>query len=127
MVYILYMVYYMDYTLHMVYNIVYYRLYTLYMVYYIVYTLKHIDLFFCSMLDAKNLFYIHIIWTQRGVYIIFEYKINFEREAFLFSMHGILHAIYLINGKLHVVYLIHGILHDVHLIHGILHGIQCIP
>jgi len=46
----------------------------------------HTDLFFCSMLHAQNLFYIHILYTQKGVYSIFEYKKNFEREAFRFSM-----------------------------------------
>jgi len=30
--------------------------------------------------------YIHILYTQKGVYIIYEYKKNFEREAFRFSM-----------------------------------------
>jgi len=38
------------------------------------------------MLHAQNLFYIHILYTQKGVYSIFEYKTNFEREAFRFSM-----------------------------------------
>jgi hypothetical protein len=38
------------------------------------------------MLHAQNLSYIHILYTQKGVYIIFEYKKNFEREAFRFSM-----------------------------------------
>jgi hypothetical protein len=47
---------------------------------------KHTDLFFCSMLHAQNLFYIHKLYTQKGVYSIFEYKKNFEREAFRFSM-----------------------------------------
>ena len=46
----------------------------------------HTDLFFCSMLHSQNLFYIHILYTQKGVYSIFEYKKNFEREAFRFSM-----------------------------------------
>jgi hypothetical protein len=46
----------------------------------------HTDLFFCSMLHAQNLFYIHILYTQKGVYSIFEYKKNFEREAFRISM-----------------------------------------
>jgi hypothetical protein len=36
------------------------------------------------MLHAQNLFY--ILYTQKGVYNIFEYKKNFEREAFRFSM-----------------------------------------
>ncbi len=48
---------------------------------------SHTDLFFCSMLHSQNLFYIHILYTQKGVYSIFEYKKNFEREAFRFSMH----------------------------------------
>ena len=48
--------------------------------------LNHTDLFFCSMLNAQNLFYIHILYTKKGVYSIFEYKTNFEREAFRFSM-----------------------------------------
>jgi hypothetical protein len=48
--------------------------------------LKHTDLFFCSMLHGQNLFYIHILYTQKGVYSIFEYKTNFERDAFRFSM-----------------------------------------
>ena len=48
---------------------------------------KHTELFFCYMLHAQNLSYIHILYTQKGVYIIFEYKKNFEREAFRFSMH----------------------------------------
>jgi len=39
------------------------------------------------MLHSQNLFYIHILYTQKGVYSIFEYKKNFEREAFRFSMH----------------------------------------
>jgi len=34
----------------------------------------------------KNFDYIHILYTQKGVYSIFEYKKNFEREAFRFSM-----------------------------------------
>ena len=38
------------------------------------------------MLHAQNLSYIHILYTQKGVYIIFEYKKNFEREVFRFSM-----------------------------------------
>jgi len=38
------------------------------------------------MLHAQHLFYIHILYTQKGVYSIFEYKTNFEREAFRFSM-----------------------------------------
>jgi hypothetical protein len=38
------------------------------------------------MLHAQNLSYIHILYTPKGVYIIFEYKKNFEREAFRFSM-----------------------------------------
>ena len=38
------------------------------------------------MLHSQNLFYIHILYTQKGVYSIFEYKTNFEREAFRFSM-----------------------------------------
>jgi len=38
------------------------------------------------MLHAQNLFYIHILYTQKGVYNNFEYKTNFEREAFRFSM-----------------------------------------
>ena len=38
------------------------------------------------MLHAQNFSYIHILYTQKGVYIIFEYKKNFEREAFRFSM-----------------------------------------
>ena len=38
------------------------------------------------MLHSQNLFYIHILYTQKGVYSIFEYKKNFEREAFRFSM-----------------------------------------
>ena len=46
----------------------------------------HTELFFCSMLHAQNLFYIHILYTQKGVYSIFEYKTNFEREAFRFRM-----------------------------------------
>jgi hypothetical protein len=33
------------------------------------------------------LFYIHILYTQKGVYSIFEYKTNFERDAFRFSMY----------------------------------------
>jgi hypothetical protein len=49
---------------------------------------SHTDLFFCSMLHAQNLFYIHILYTQKGVYSIFEYKKNFEREAFRFSMYN---------------------------------------
>jgi hypothetical protein len=47
---------------------------------------NHTDLFFCSMLHSQNLFYIHILYTQKGVYSIFEYNKNFEREAFRFSM-----------------------------------------
>ena len=46
----------------------------------------HTDLFFCFMLHAQNLFYIHILYTQKGVYSIFEYKTSFEHEAFRFSM-----------------------------------------
>jgi hypothetical protein len=46
----------------------------------------HTELFFCYMFHAQNLSYIHILYTQKGVYIIFEYKKNFEREAFRFSM-----------------------------------------
>ena len=38
------------------------------------------------MLHAKNLFYIHILYTQKAVHIIFENKTNFEREAFRFRM-----------------------------------------
>ena len=38
------------------------------------------------MLHGQNLFYIHILYTQKGVYSIFEYKTNFERDAFRFSM-----------------------------------------
>ena len=38
------------------------------------------------MLHAQNLFYLHTLYTQKGVNIIFEYKTNFEREAFRFSM-----------------------------------------
>jgi hypothetical protein len=34
------------------------------------------------MLHAQNFSYIHILYTQKGVYIIFEYKKNFEREAY---------------------------------------------
>jgi len=34
--------------------------------------LIHTDLFFCSMLHAQNLFYIHILYTQKGVYSNFE-------------------------------------------------------
>ena len=56
-----------------------------YLLQYEVYFL-HTDLFFCSMLHAQNLFYIHILYTQKGMYSIFEYKKNFEREAFRFSM-----------------------------------------
>ena len=33
---------------------------------------KHTDLFFCSMLHAQNFFYIHILYTQKDVYSIFE-------------------------------------------------------
>jgi len=29
---------------------------------------------------------VHILYTQKGVYSIFEYKTHFEREAFRFSM-----------------------------------------
>ena len=43
-------------------------------------------MFFFYMLHAQNLSYIHILYTQKGVYIIFEYKKNFEREVFRFSM-----------------------------------------
>ena len=46
----------------------------------------HTELFFCYMPYAQNLSYIHILYTQKGVYIIFEYKKNFKREAFRFSM-----------------------------------------
>jgi hypothetical protein len=38
------------------------------------------------MLHAQNLFYIHRLYTQKGVYSIFEYRTNFEGEAFRFSM-----------------------------------------
>ena len=41
------------------------------------------------MLHAQNLSYIHILYTQKGVYIIFEYKKNIEREAFRFSMNKV--------------------------------------
>ena len=51
-----------------------------------IYVSVHTDLFFFSMLHAQNLFYIHILYTQKGVYSIFECKTNFEREAFRFSM-----------------------------------------
>jgi len=37
------------------------------------------ELFFCYMLHAQNLSYIHILYTQMGVYIIYEYKKNIER------------------------------------------------
>jgi len=37
------------------------------------------------MLHAQNLSYIHIL-LQKGVYSMFEYKTNFEREAFRFNM-----------------------------------------
>jgi hypothetical protein len=47
---------------------------------------NHTYFFFCSMLHAQNLFYIHTLYTQKGVNIKFEYKTNFEREAFRFSM-----------------------------------------
>jgi hypothetical protein len=53
----------------------------------------HTDLFFCSMLHAQNLFYIHTPYTQKGVYSIFEYKTNFERDAFRFSMENLSGAI----------------------------------
>jgi hypothetical protein len=43
------------------------------------------------MLHAQNVSHIHILYTQNGVYIIFEYKKNFEREAFRFSMTFLLH------------------------------------
>ena len=46
----------------------------------------HTELFFCSMLHTQNLSYLHLLYTQKGVYIIFEYETNFEREAFRFSM-----------------------------------------
>jgi hypothetical protein len=46
----------------------------------------HTELLFCYMLHAQNLSYIHILYTQKGVYILFEYKKNFELEAFRFSM-----------------------------------------
>ena len=49
-------------------------------------SIKHTDLFFCSMLHAQNLFHIHKLYTQKGVYSIFEYMTNFERKAFRFSM-----------------------------------------
>ena len=42
---------------------------------------SHTHLFFCSMLHAQNLFYIHILYTQRGLYSIFEYRTNFEGEV----------------------------------------------
>ena len=58
----------------------------------------HTDLFFCSMLHGQNLFYIHILYTQKGVYSIFEYKTNFERDAFRFSMEHF--NIYLISLKM---------------------------
>ncbi len=48
--------------------------------------MSHTDLYFCSVLHAQNLFYTHMLYTQKGVYSIFEYKTNFEREAFRFSM-----------------------------------------
>ena len=47
---------------------------------------QHTDLFFCSMLHTQNVSYLHLLYTQKGVYIIFEYKTNFEPEAFRFSM-----------------------------------------
>ena len=49
----------------------------------ILYTFDQTDLFFCYMLYAQNLS--NILHTQKGVYIIFEYKTNFEREAFRFG------------------------------------------
>ena len=54
--------------------------------FYLMLNRNHTELIVCYMLHAKNLFYIHILFTQKGVYIIFEYKKNFEREAFRFSM-----------------------------------------
>ena len=60
------------------------------------------------MLHAQNLFYIHILYTQKGVYSIFEYKKNFEREAFRFSMNlflgeYLLHKVSLDHCKHHQV------------------------
>jgi len=48
--------------------------------------MSHTELYFCSMLHAQNLSYIHRLYTQKGVYSIFEYETHFEREAFRFSM-----------------------------------------
>jgi hypothetical protein len=48
--------------------------------------LLHTDLFFCSMLHAQYFVLCTYTIYTKGVYSIFEYKTNFERDAFRFSM-----------------------------------------
>ena len=51
-------------------------------VFFEIYSFGHTTTFFCFMLLDENLSHIHILYTQKGVYIIFENKTNNFCEAF---------------------------------------------